>query len=118
MKKDKLLDVMSLYFRTLAGGYCQKCNKFFGIYRLQLCHGVGRWKLATRYEQDNLAVLCAGCHREIDQNMFAKTELFFKLVGAERYEALRVQSEKIKVKIDKEALLDYYKGRLQEIEGG
>lgn len=75
---------------TRAHGKCIVCGKTQG---LQTHHVVGRKNLQVRWYPDNLACLCALCHRwgtkSAHQDPIWFTEWYRQHIGDERYDALR-----------------------------
>lgn len=116
----KLDDVFSRYIRLKAGGYCKRCwmmgrEKLIGYASLANCHFHTRNKHSVRWDEDNVAALCSGCHRYIDDNPYKKIEFWLELIGEDRLAALDKRAENLQ-KVDKDKLLCYYKERLKEVE--
>jgi len=114
MQLDKLF---SEYVRRLSGGYCRRCKKYFGWKNLHNAHFHSRRKHSVRWDIDNTAPLCYGCHSYIDGNPIAKIDFFLGLLGRERFERLNERAEKLHPKPDKEALMAYFKEKLKGLKG-
>jgi hypothetical protein len=72
-------------------GGCERCGKPHAWKELQCCHCVSRTIFNTRWNLDNLAGLCCGCHRFIDRDSDAKDELFTRLIGEDGLLFLKAQ---------------------------
>jgi hypothetical protein len=117
-KTEKLDRVFSLYIRHKAGGYCQKCKKFFGVNDLDAAHMFVRGRFTTRWDERNVFALCEDCHREVDNNHFAKTSFHCEMIPMEEIAELELLSNKTTkdCPIDKDALYKKYKQLLEAIE--
>lgn len=113
-KLDKLF---SEYVRALSGGYCRRCGKYFGYKKLHNAHFHSRRKHSVRWDMDNSAPICYGCHSHIDGNPFVKIEFFLELLGRERLEKLNERAEKLHPKPDKEALAIYFQEKIKALKG-
>jgi hypothetical protein len=56
-----------------------------------------RGKLRTRFDPENAAALCYGCHRHLDTHPNLKREFFRERLGAEAFDALQIRSNGTKV---------------------
>lgn len=83
---DNALDVLfSKIIRLRAKGYCEIGGEWIGFERLMACHNWGRRKKSVRWDFDNA---CSGClchHQLIDKDKKAKTELFIKYLGEDKF---------------------------------
>lgn len=113
---SKLDRIFSRYVRLLSGGYCKRCKKYFGFNKLHNAHFHSRRKHSVRWDIENTAPLCYGCHSHIDGNPFKKIEFFLEILGQERFNRLNERAETLK-KVDKESLLKEYTERLNQLEG-
>ena len=114
IKITKLDALFSKYVRLLSGGYCKRCKKYFGVRGLHNAHFHSRRKHSVRWDIENTAPLCYGCHSYIDGNPLKKIEFFLEILGQERFNKLNERAESLE-KVDKIALLEYYKKRLKEV---
>jgi hypothetical protein len=55
-----------------------------------------RGKYATRWDLENATSLCYGCHRFLDTHPDLKAEFFQDLLGADRFDALMLRSNRTK----------------------
>lgn len=81
--------------REAANWKCQRCGaqhqeKSMGLH---CAHYQTRGKWGTRFEPDNVAALCYGCHSYIDSHPEEKTAWFEKHIGAERAQEVRRMGE-------------------------
>jgi len=110
----ELLDrLFSKYVRLMSGGYCKRCwrlgrpNAYKGWKNLDCAHFRPRGIHATRWDYNNVAPLCSGCHFYIDNNSTAKDEFFLEILGKELFDAViekakpgsKPDREKIKVEL-------------------
>ncbi len=84
------LDILfSKYIKLKAGEKCEYCgatNK-----QLHCHHGVvGRRYVNTRYEEDNCACLCVGCHYLLGDFPKINNDFFIKRIGTKRAEELEI----------------------------
>ena len=78
--------------------YCQLCGKNS---RLGAHHIIGRTKTNTRWELDNLILLCSGCHIfKAHKNYETFRKFIVERIGEKRLEELYQKSEEVGVKID------------------
>ena len=109
---------------------CQRCFKPFPAYveggdnkalqGLDNAHCFGRGNKKTRFEPDNCAALCMGCHSIVDADPEEKRNLFIKKVGKKRYMELRVFSHETFRGYKKElkAISKKYRELFREINKG
>ena len=107
IRRDPLDDLFSEYIRKRAMvrvGGCEKCKtmKFDttredgstkpAYMQLEAAHYHGRGPHATRWDIDNSAGLCMGCHSYLDANPVEKTAWFKEQLGDEAFELLELLS--------------------------
>lgn len=118
VKIDPLDTLCSEYVRRRAMqrcGGCERCHHKKSSYNeLQCAHFHGRRKKSVRYDPDNCAGLCFGCHQHLDSNPLEKIEFFRKLLGKEKFEHLNIRAS-IPQKPDKEAIKIYLKQQIKSI---
>ena len=93
------LDILAAKYIKLRDKWCQRCG---GTGGLQTAHFHSRRLHATRYDPDNLCLLCFGCHQYLDSNASAKIEFFKSRLSEERFEELELRA-KGRGKIDRAA---------------
>ena len=106
------------YIKTLAGYTCEYCGSSQG--QMQAHHHQRRKKLITRYDEENIVCLCAGCHLDFHAHPNKDVAFFTQKLGSDHYEKLCIRSEQtakgIGLKIDKKEMAKKYKNKLKEIE--
>ena len=112
---DTLDKLFSRFVRLLSGGYCRRCRKYVGYKKLHNAHFHSRRKHSVRWDADNTAPLCYGCHSYIDGNPFKKIEFFLELLGQERFNLLNERAEILKPQIDK-ALKKELQDKIKKLE--
>jgi hypothetical protein len=115
IRRDKLDTLFSIFIRLRAGGKCEYCGGASD--RLECSHFHGRRKIATRFDPDNAAGLCFSCHSYLGEHPNKHAAFFITRLGSERYEALNIRAEIVKVKIDREALEAELKEKIKLLEG-
>lgn len=70
--------------REAAGWQCQRCGAQHqeGSQGLHCAHYHSRGKWGTRFDPDNVAALCYGCHSYIDRNPHEKIAWFEERLGS------------------------------------
>ena len=115
IKISRLDKLFSKYVRLLSGGFCKRCKKYFGEKKLHNAHFHSRRKHSVRWDIDNTAPLCYGCHSYVDGNPLAKVSFFLELLGKERFDKLNERAESLK-KVDKEAIEAFLHEKMKEVE--
>ena len=109
--KRKLDKMFSDYIRRI--GYCEFCGS--KDKQLHCHHGiVHRRYMNTRYLPENVACVCAGCHRYLGEFSKVNTEFFTKRVGSDRYEQIEILARS-GGKVDLEAIEIELKNKLGRI---
>jgi len=131
MKRDPLDDLFSEYIRKRAMarvGGCEKClakkcdmtkedGSIFPAWKqLQCSHFHGRGNHSIRWDEDNAAGLCGGCHMYFTANPSEHKAWFVARLG-ELGEAL-LEGRKREGMPDKEAIKIYLKVKLEELSKG
>ena len=131
MKTDPLDKLFSERIRRRAikrVGGCERClglkfdivkdsGEIFPAYmQLQCAHLTGRWRKSTRWDDDNGAGLCGGCHRVIDRDLEAKEEFIHRQLGGEGYDLLKARARTPARYIDKAAIGLYLKAKIEELK--
>jgi len=129
IKLNKLDILCSEYIRKRAiaeVGGCERCltpkhdiiKEDGTIYpawkQLQTCHFHSRRQRSVRYDEDNLAGCCFGCHQYLDSHPLEKIEFFRKRIGEQAFDLLTARSKPSKPDI--EAITLYLKAKLREVE--
>jgi 5-methylcytosine-specific restriction endonuclease McrA len=78
---------------------CQRCGAVHpeNSRGLHCAHMFGRGKLRTRFDPENAAALCYGCHRWLDTHPDLKREFFRERLGEDVFAALELRSNGTKL---------------------
>jgi hypothetical protein len=116
---DKKDTVFSKLIRLRARFNCEKCGRYFPHgHGLQCSHFFSRRHQSTRYDPDNAAAHCFGCHQRLGANPIEFTAWIKQYLGDVRYEALQLRHRQIvkRTKADAEALYQHLKSELAALE--
>ena len=124
IKLTPLDTAFSLYVRLLASGYCKRCwllgkpKAYKGYKNLDCAHFHSRSKRSVRWDIENVAPLCCGCHSFLDGNPLEKIEFFLEILGQEKFNALNDRANKIKkyTQSDIKELELYFKEQTKQLE--
>lgn len=114
IKITKLDALFSKYVRLLSGGYCKRCGKWLGYAKLHNAHFHSRRKHSVRWDVDNTAPLCYGCHSYVDGNPLKKIEFFLEILGQDRFNKLNERAENL-TKVDRDKLTMIYKKGIEKL---
>jgi len=70
--------------------------------------------MSVRYDPDNMAGLCYGCHQYIDSQLEEKRLFFISLLGADKYELLYGRAYQTG-KPDEQGWTLYYTQKIKEL---
>ena len=82
--------------------------------QLQASHFIGRSNKAVRYDSDNLAGLCMGCHMYFTAHPLEHVEWFKARLG-DKFDLLQARARTPARYIDKEVIRLYYKAKIKEV---
>lgn len=92
----------SLYIRARDNFRCRRCARSYKPYEekgdnshlkgLHNAHCFGRGDHSTRWNENNCATLCYGCHSFLDQHPKEKEAFFRKILGDKEYDDLEALS--------------------------
>ena len=82
--------------------------------QLQCSHFWGRGKKSVRYDEDNAAGLCAGCHMYLTAHPALHEEWFIGYLGREKYDLLETRAMRPQ-KIDENLIGIYLRERIKEV---
>lgn len=97
LRIDALDSLFSLYIRARAGWKCERCGKFYPEderQALDCSHFVGRAHKGTRWDEENAACHCRGCHQHLGANPIIFVDWIINHMGGQRYAALRARAAK------------------------
>lgn len=96
-------------------GGCERCLKAKKSYKeLDWAHFIGRKNHRLRWDLENAAGCCGGCHMYLDQHPIEKVEWFTRLLGQDRVNMLRAR-ERYTGKQDLELIYLYLKSELEGV---
>jgi len=116
---DKRDTVFSKLIRLRARWNCERCGRYFQHgHGLQCSHFYGRRHRATRWDIDNAAAHCFGCHKRLGENPMEFAAWIRGYLGDVRYEALTERHRKIvkRTKAELEELYEHFKRELAALE--
>ena len=112
---DDLDDLARIYVMLRDKGKCRVCGS---TRYLQTAHFITRSNKHTRWDEDNLFLLCSGCHT-MRMNSWHKdpataTEWVRKTLGEKEFDKLRMRANDTS-KIDRNAIKVYLKAKINEL---
>lgn len=114
------LDVLfSEYIRKRAVvrvGGCERCLTPHKWQDLQNSHYFGRTDKSTRWDEDDCAGICGGCHLYLEHHPLAHTQWFEKHLGTEAFEMLQGRNRITYPKPDKKMIEIYLRAKIKEID--
>ena len=95
---------------------CERCLQGKMDYKqLQCSHFIGRARKAVRWDEDNAAGLCAGCHMYFTSHPLEHVGWFVEHLGEEKVDLLMARN-RIRGKPDIEAITLYLKAKIKEMD--
>ena len=96
---------------------CERCLHWKGTYKLLQCsHFWGRRIFNTRWDEDNGVGLCPACHMYLTSHPALHAAWYEEHLGQPAFDMLAARARQTG-KVDKNALVIYYRGKIQELEG-
>lgn len=96
-------------------GGCERClTGKINYKQLQCSHFWGRGKRSVRWDEDNAAGLCAGCHMYLTAHPKLHYEWFKEYLGEEKFELLESRATR-PAKPDLNLIRIYYRVRIEEM---
>lgn len=97
---------------------CERCGAGKVSYKeLQCSHYWGRIKKSTRWDEDDAAGLCGGCHMHLEQHPLIHTQWFKEYLGQEAFEYLAARALK-PAKPDLNLIAIYLQEKIALLEKG
>ena len=91
-------------------------GKIFPAWKqLQCSHFIGRARKAVRWDEDNAAGICAGCHMYFTAHPLEHVKWFTDYLGEEAVDLLLARN-RIREKPDIEAITLYLKAQIKELD--
>ena len=106
------LDKEVARYIKLRDKWCQRCG---GTSGLQTAHFHSRRKRSVRYDEDNLCLLCFGCHSYLDGNPLEKIEFFKARLGEQAFDLLNARACRPAKDLDKSAIAIYLKMKIEAL---
>lgn len=96
---------------------CERCLTYKDDYKqLQCSHFYGRSKRSVRWDEQNAAGLCAGCHMYFEANPQVHVEWFKAYIGEKEFDLLQARMRQTYPKPDQKLLALYYREKIKELE--
>ncbi len=113
------LDILFSKFirlRAIKGVHgCERCQTYKRDYKeLQCSHFYGRSRKSVRWDEDNAAGLCFGCHQYLGSHPQEHVQFFKERLG-DRFELLEGRM-RVMGSPDQEILTLYYQQKIKEVE--
>ena len=125
---DKLVSEFARRRAIVRVGGCERClaqkhdiqkdngDTFPAWMQLQCSHFHGRGKQSVRYDEDNVAGLCYGCHQYFTSHPAEHYRWFRERLG-DRFDLLGIRANNLGTP-DKELLTLYYTQKIRELKEG
>lgn len=120
--KRNLTDALfSDIVRERADWSCENCRRTFvkkeslGGSGLECSHFWSRRNKSVRWDFENAASFCSGCHRKFGENPAEHSAFFLKRLGQNKYDALGIRA-RTPAKIDEKSLRFAFKSELKELK--
>jgi hypothetical protein len=117
IKRSPTDALFSDFIRERAGWTCERCGRNFSSRRqvLHCSHFYGRRGKSTRWEPDNAAALCCGCHKHFEERPLEHVRFFEKRLGLDRFEALTLRASRPAKYIDEAMIKLWLKQQLESL---
>jgi len=106
--------------RTAANWTCQRCHKQYpeDWGGLECAHFMTRGSWSTRFDPDNVAALCTGCHFYLDSHPYEKVSWFEGYLGEGLAEIIRLKSNTpaYGIKKHKKEISKHYREELKRLK--
>ena len=116
--RKKLDNLFSEYVRRRALQSVHGCERCLtgktDYHQLDCAHMFSRNKRSTRWDIDNAAGLCSGCHRFLDDNAYEKVEFFKKRLGDKAFKYLFARASR-PAKVNAAAIRLFLQQKLKEV---
>jgi len=105
----------SLYIRTKAGWKCVRCGRYAEGQGIHAAHFHARRKESVRFDEENVDVLCANCHRYFTNHYTEHKEWKIEQLGQDKYDLLALRANTKGDKSLRPFLAKYYRQQLKKI---
>jgi hypothetical protein len=97
-------------------GGCERCKTPKTSYKqLQCSHFHGRRKRSVRFDADNAAGLCAGCHMFFTAHPVEHVNFFIERLGPRDFDCLQARASLLH-KVDEAAMALYLRQQIKELD--
>lgn len=105
IKRNATDALFSELVRKMADWSCEKCGGNFENRKdiFDCSHFYSRKNKSVRFDFQNVAALCRGCHFYFGEHPAEHSEFFLKKLGQEKFDALRIRAH-TPTKIDEKAI--------------
>jgi 5-methylcytosine-specific restriction endonuclease McrA len=96
IKRNTTDSLFSDIVRIRAKWQCERCLRDFSNQRhiFDVAHFITRGNKRLRWDFENSAALCRGCHQYFDMNHDDHVDFMIKKLGPKKYQALRLRKER------------------------
>lgn len=119
LKRSKADKLFSDYIRIRDKWTCQRCHTKYEppTAALHCSHWWGRGNKSVRFNPDNAAAICYGCHRYLGSNPTEHNEFFLKRLGQEKYDQMN-RLARIPMKVDEDLICIGLKKLIEDLTMG
>lgn len=116
IKRNTTDALFSDLVRSLSTWKCERCFRDFSTRKQQLhcSHFYGRRGRSTRWDLDNAAAICSGCHNYFGEHPNEHREFFLKRLGETRFEML-VRRANTPAKVDEKLVRIWLRKQMEEL---
>ena len=115
VKRTPIDMLLTEYIKLKANGECEWCGKVGKTQGMHISHFIGRTYIRTRYDEDNVAYLCFGCHKFMHDFPSIHTQFFEKRLGSDGVEKLEIKA-RAGGEVDKDKIKASFKEKIK-LEG-
>jgi len=118
IRVSNLDSLFSKYVRSKANYKCERCFKQYvpPTSGLHCSHFWGRAKKSVRWDEQNCASFCYGCHMHFTAQPEEHRAFFLKRLGKRRYDALMLRANMVSKKPDLKLLTIYFNKKTEALK--